>query len=165
MLPVIRDPTRLEDWEKRLRYITLPFLWISIFFSGALSGYTGINQHECTEHIRDFDLLYHLALSVIPACVVILFFLLNVYGFLLVLDDWFRISSTILHLMLYAYYGVLVTILTLITNPHLETDYNDSDCLDKFDQQHQMNTAWAAVTLCVFGMALIQLTPFKSFEK
>tara|TARA_B110001452_G_C15129544_1_gene393641 strand:- start:161 stop:658 length:498 start_codon:yes stop_codon:yes gene_type:complete len=163
MLPAARDPTRLEDWEKRIRYISLPTLWLSIFFSGALSGYTGIKQHECTEHINDFDLLYHLSLSVIPACVLILFYLLNIYGFLLVLDDWFRVSSTILHLILYAYYGVLITILTLISNPHLETDYNDSDCLDKFDQKHQQNTAWAGVVLCIVAMSLIQLTPFKEY--
>ena len=165
MLPPERDTTRLESWERRIRYITFPTLWISLFLSGALSAYTGIDQDDCVEGIRDFDLLYQLSLAVIPASVVILFFQLNLYGLLLVLDDWYRISSTVLHLMLYSYYGVLVTILTLIINPHLETEYNDSDCLEKFDQKHQKNAAWAAVVLCVFSMALIQFTPFKVFEK
>ena len=165
MLPPERDTTRLEKWERRIRYITFPTLWVCLFLSGGLAAYTGIEQDDCVEGIRDFDLLYQFSLAVIPASVVILFYMLNLYGLLLVLDDWYRISSTVLHLMLYAYYGILVTILTLIRNPHLETDYNDSDCLEKFDQKHQQNTAWAAVVLCAFSMALIQFTPFKVFEK
>jgi len=165
MLPPERDTTRIEDWEKRIRYITLPVLWTSLLFASGLGAYAGIDQGDCTVGIRDFDVLYNLSLSVIPAGAVILFFILNLYGFLLVLDDWYRISSTVLHLILYAFYGVLVTILSIITTDHLEIDYNDSDCLEKYDQKHQTNCAWAAVVLCVFAMALIQMTPFKEHEK
>mgnify|MGYP006100288389 CR=1 FL=1 len=165
MLPAERDPTRIEDWERRIRYITLPLLWLSFFLTGALGAYVGIQQHECTEGLRDFDLLYSLSLSIIPGCIVILFYALNLYGFLLVLDDWYRISSTIFHILLYTYYGTLVTMQSIILNHHLEVDYNDSDCLDKFDQKHQRNSMWAAVVLCIFAMSLIQLTPFKEHNK
>ena len=165
MLPPERDTTRNEDWERRIRYITLPMLWMSFLLTGALAAYAGIKQDDCTVGLHDFDLLYSLSLSVIPACVVILVYVLNLYGFLMVIDDWYRISSTIFHLILYAYYGVLVGILGVFLDHHLEIDYNDSDCLAKYDQKHQTNCAWAAVVLCVFAMALIQLTPFKSYEK
>lgn len=165
MLPPERDTTRIEDWEKRIRYITLPVLWMSLFLTGALAAYSGIMQEDCTEGLHDFDLLYSLSLSCIPACVVILFYVLNLYGFLMVLDDWYRISSTIFHLILYSYYGVLVAMLSIILNHHLEVDYNDSDCVEKFDQKHQRNCMWAAVVLCIFAMALIQITPFKEYKK
>jgi len=165
MLPPERDPTRIEDWEKRIRYVSLPALWLSFFLTGALAAYAGIEQEDCTEGLQDFDLLYSLSLSCIPACVVILFYVLNLYGFLMVLDDWYRISSTIFHLILYTYYGVLVAMLSIILNHHLEVDYNDSDCLPKFDQKHQRNSMWAAVVLCIFAMALIQITPFKEYVR
>jgi len=164
MLPKERDTTRAEDWEKRIRYFTFPLLWIAFFFSGALSAYAGISQDKCTEGIEEFDLLYKLSISVIPACGVLLFYLLNLYGFMLVLDDWYRISSTILHLLLYTYFAVLIAILMHLLDHHLEIDYNDSPCLDKFDENHQTNAAWAAVILCAFSMALIQLTPWKTYE-
>ena len=160
MQPNDKDPSRTDDFEKRIRYVTLPLLFILIFFSGALGSYVGIGQDHCTKNVGDFDLLYHLSLSLIPACVVILFYILNLYGFLMSLSDWFRISSTFLHLLLYVFYGLLISILCIILNDHLEVDYNDSDCLDKFDQKHQKNAAWAAVVFCAVGMALIQVTPW-----
>jgi hypothetical protein len=55
--------------------------------------------------------------------------------------------------------------LSILLNRHLETDYNDSDCLEKYDEKHQTNCMWAAVVLCVFAMALIQVTPFKEYSK
>ena len=165
MLPAERDPTRIEDWEKRIRYVTLPALWMFLLLSGALAAYAGIAQDDCTEALDDFNLLYTFSLSAIPACVVLLFYVLNLYGFLMVLDDWYRISSTIFHLILYSYYGLLVAMLTMILNNRLEVDYNDSDCLDKFDQTNQRNCMWGSVILCLFAMSLIQITPFKEYEK
>ena len=165
MLPKERDTTRIEDWEKRIRYVTLPLLWLCLFLTGALAAYAGMKQDDCTEGLHDFDLLHNLSLSIIPACVVILFYVLNLYGFLMVLDDWYRISSTIFHLLLYAYYGTLVAMLSILLNKHLETDYNESDCLEKYDQKHQTNCMWAGVILCIFAMALIQVTPFKEYSK
>jgi len=165
MLPKERDSGRLDDWEKRIRYITLPIIWLSLFISGALAAYAGIQQEKCTETIHDFNLLYNLSLSTIPASVVLLFYILNLYGFLMVMDNWFRISSTIFHLMLYTYYGVLIAMLCILLNHHLETDYNDSNCLEKYNQLHQTNAAWGAVSLCVFAMALIQATPWREYEK
>jgi len=165
MLPKERDTSRIDDWEKRIRYITLPVIWLIIFITGALSAYAGIEQDDCTKGLHDFDLLYSLSLTCIPACVVLLFYILNLYGFLMVLDDWYRISSTIFHLILYAYYGVLIAMLSILLNHHLETDYNDSACLEKYDEKHQTNAVWAAVSLCVLAMALIQMTPFKEYAK
>ena len=165
MLPKEQDPTRIADWERRIRYFTLPTIWFFIFISGALGAYAGIRQDNCTVGLPDFDLLYDLSLSIIPACTVLLFYMLNLYGFLLQIDDWYRIGSTILHLLLYIYFSVLVFMASILMHRHLEVEYNDSDCLPLFDQKHQKNSIYSAVVLCTLAMSLIQLTPFSEYEK
>jgi len=158
-----QNKERVDNWEKSLRFVTFPIIWFSFLLTGALSAYVGISQDKCTEGIPEFDLLYRNALTVIPACVVILLYLLNLYGFFMVLHDWYRISSLFLHLLLYTYFGVLVSMLCNITNEHLEIDYDESECLPKFDQKNQVNAIWTSVILCILAMSLIQFTPFNNY--